>query len=473
MFVGWTTRRQGSFHCLLVLWAISLSSMVVVVVARRPGSTPELSSTVLQMHKLYTTSPPHDTELYDILNVSPNATAAQIIKSYRNLSRRFHPDKQQATSTNDDDDAQSNTSKQQLKQVQDAYDILKDDSTRLPYHQYGLTDPNVAVAILLGPHHQNHYNHLLDEAHHGLLQLMGYEYFGSSHHDHPHQSTSISLDAKRRRNQRVQFVAARLVERLRPLVEESVSPRFVAHQLARECDQWKRLPLGAQVIRCVGRAYRNAGQDYLQQLHYQKQQKVLDYYSVPVRQQWRKAKAFWTAMLATGKATVTEQVWVQQEKRRQRLKEKENSSTATPKIDYHSQNLGDIDTTIESNEDYDEDLDAIFSSDDEEERKHIEQFRAKQTLLTSLQVEALWKVAKIDLDRVIRRACRLILTQEYFFFPSHQTLDSQSDMASHGWVTSRGKVMDADEALQKTAEALVFLGNVMVARSKVKTSWKE
>jgi curved DNA-binding protein CbpA len=426
------------------------------------------------MHKLYTTSPPHETELYDILHVSPNATAAQITKSYRNLSRKFHPDKQVAT----DQSAL-------LKQVQDAYEILKDDSTRLPYHQYGLTDPNVAVAILLGPHHQNHYySHLLDAAHHELLQLMGYEYFENNDQHHT-SSTTISLDdAKRRRRQRAQFVAARLVERLRPLVEESVSPSLVAHQLARECDQWKRLPLGAQVIRCVGRAYRHAGQDYLQQQlrYHQKQPKVLDYYSVPVRQQWRKAKAFWTAILATGRVTVTEQVWVQQEKRRKRLKEKENKSSATPKIDYHSQNLGNIDSSGGSESDEEDTMDTIFSSDegdndddddDEEERKHIERFRAKQTVLTSLQVEALWKVAKIDLDRVIRRACRLILTQKYFFFPSHQSLDSHGEPASHGWVTSRGRMMDADEALQKTAEALVFLGNVMVERSKVETSWKE
>jgi curved DNA-binding protein CbpA len=413
------------------------------------------------MHKLYTTSPPHDTELYDVLHISPNATAAQITKSYRNLSRRFHPDKVATDQS------------ARLTQVQDAYDILKDDTTRLPYHQYGLTDPNVAVAILLGPHHQKqHYNHLLDEAHHELLQLMGYEYFGNNDHQHH----TISLDDKRRRHQRVQFVAARLVERLRPLVEESVSPMMVAHQLARECDQWKRLPLGAQVIRCVGRAYRHAGQDYLQKVQYQKQQKVLNYYSVPVRQQWRKAKAFWTAMLATGKVTVTEQVWVQQEKRRQRLKEKENSST--PKIDYHSQDLGNIDMN-DGDESGEEDMDSIFSSDegddDEEERKNIERFRAKQTVLTSLQVQALWKVAKIDLDRVVRRSCRLILTQKYFFFPSHQTLMDSPDGESipHGWVTSRGRIMKADEALEKTAEALVFLGNVMVERSKVETSWKE
>lgn len=453
-----------------ICWVMLLLLLSEAVMARH-GPTPEIASTILQMHKLYMTSPPHDTKLYDILHVTPNATAAMITKSYRNLVRRYHPDK----TTMD----QSSTL---LQQIQDAYDILKDDSTRLPYHQYGLTDPNVAVAILLGPHHQNRCNHLLDEAHHELLQLMGYEFFSSN----LDPSSKISLDVQRRQQERIRFVAARLVERLRPLIEESVDPSLVAHQLKRECDQWKRLPLGAQVIRCVGRAYRHAGQDFLQRHYSQKQQSsnlsVVDYYSVPVRQQWRKAKAFWTAVLATGKATVTEKVWDKQEKRRRFLKEKAKKRTdpSTAQIDYLSEGFGELDFL---NKDYESDASDIytdFSSDDdddedsEEERKYIEQFRAKQTILTSLQVEALWKVAKIDLDRVIRRACRLILTQEYFFFPSHQTLiDDHVDIPpTHGWVTSRGEIMNADDALQRTARALVFFGDIMVERSKLDTSWK-
>jgi hypothetical protein len=46
--------------------------------------------------------PPHDTQLYDILQVNPNlSTQAQIAKSHRNLSRKYHPDK--ATCDSQDD----------------------------------------------------------------------------------------------------------------------------------------------------------------------------------------------------------------------------------------------------------------------------------------------------------------------------------------------------------------------------------
>jgi curved DNA-binding protein CbpA len=125
-----------------------------------------------------------------MLQVSPNATAAHITKSYRNLARKYHPDKQQNSSPNDDELAP----KQQLQQVQQAYDILKDEATRLPYQQYGLVDPSLAVVLLLGP--QDHYhNARLDSLHNGLLQLMGYQTYTSTHLDHDYSSLGSSEDA--------------------------------------------------------------------------------------------------------------------------------------------------------------------------------------------------------------------------------------------------------------------------------------
>jgi DnaJ domain/X-domain of DnaJ-containing len=434
--------RRFAFLAIFLLLRISTSG------ARRADSLPDISSIHLQMHKMYATNPPHDTKLYEILQIPSNATAAQISKSYRKLSRQYHPDKGNQPA--------------KLQELQDAYEILKNDATRLPYHQYGLSDPNVAVAVLLGPHQQQSQHLLLDNAHRELLELMGYEYFSSEYTTHE----SLALDAKSRREKRIRFVAARLVERLRPLVEGSVSPHLVAHRLAYECDQWKRLPMGAQVIRCVGRAYRHAGRDYVQ--HKKNQANLLDHYSVPVRQQWRKAKAFWTAFLAAGRAAVTEQAVYRQEQRHKQTKEN-GKKDASSEIEYYTQGLN----TFQN----DADDDAMFSdtseNDGEEDRKFTERLRAKQTMLTSLQIEALWKVAKIDLDKVILAACRRVLSQQYFFFPSHQVIDVQNGASSHGWVTSAGRVMDANEALQRTAEALILFGDIMVERSKVETAWKE
>jgi curved DNA-binding protein CbpA len=393
--------------------------------------------------------PPHDMSLYNILQVSPNATAAQITKSYRKLARKYHPDKQGNS---------KKESPKQLQQVQQAYDILKDDATRLPHHKYGLVDPSLAVILLLGP--QDHYhNARLDSLHKELLQLMGY-----NNHNIDNDSFRSSEDAldhaPSRQQQRVRTIAAQLVEQLRPIVEGMVDANIVAHMVAQDCDRWKTLPLGAQIVRCVGRAYRHAGQDYLRK--HKKEHIIL---SVPMRQQWRQAKHFCTAALASGRATVTERVWTQQEMRRR--KKRKRKETTTPSIEYHP--IGTVDFLEEDDSDF---VDHDEAS--EEEMKQAERLKAQQTLLQSLQVEALWKISKIDLDKTIRQACNLILKGNYFFFPSHQSLKpTEWNRGGHGWVTASGKMIHADEARLKAAEAMAMIGEIMVQRSKEGTSWKD
>ena len=119
--------------------------------------------------------------------------------------------------------------------------------------------------------------------------------------------------------------------------------------------------------------------------------------------------------------------------------------------------------------------------------KQSERLKAQQTLLQSMQVEALWKITKIDLDKTVREACNLILSGDYFFFPSHQTTTTTREGKSSlllnqqqrqddddGWISSStGKTIYAKEARIKAAEAMKIIGNVMVQRSKCETSWKD
>ena len=95
--------------------------------------------------------------------------------------------------------------------------------------------------------------------------------------------------------------------------------------------------------------------------------------------------------------------------------------------------VGDHDDEVESLEDL------------EEEQKELEKLKAQQSLISTLQIEALWKVCKIDLDRIIRQACELILSGEYFFFPSHQS-SSDYYINSDGWVTNAGATIDSERA---------------------------
>ncbi|HNW32974.1 MAG TPA: DnaJ domain-containing protein, partial [Candidatus Dojkabacteria bacterium] len=65
-------------------------------------------------------------DYYEILGVDKKAAASEIKKAYRTLVKKYHPD------VNKNSDAE-----EKFKEIQEAYEILSDESKRSAYDQYG------------------------------------------------------------------------------------------------------------------------------------------------------------------------------------------------------------------------------------------------------------------------------------------------------------------------------------------------
>lgn len=478
---------------------------------------PEVTSTHLSMHKLYMVEPPHDTTLYDVLQVPPNATHAEISKSYRKLCLKFHPDKRRRRTTttgtltgNDEHSkpvASKNNDDERLYQIQQAYDILSKDAKRLPYHKYGLIDPNQAVFLLMGSNLRLDSHHHLPHLDQQLLLLLGYdaslvhlteEEMGSWRSFVAINNDSPPFDYRNDpdwvRTHRIRIVAAHLVEQIRPLVEGRVDAAAYQHQLTVGCDSLKTLPMGAHILRCVGRAYRHAGRDFLESHHWSPSMNHHHYREAhrdgvrrlpsrafwQARQRFRDARYFATAAWASGRAAIMEHQWKSQQQkleRHQKRRQQQRREQLEYKGEFPEEETFNDDMTEDESDSF---LPIMMNEDDyddgdlEEELKLLEQMKAQETLMQSQQLEALWKVTKIDLDRVVREACNMILTGEYFFQPSHQAIDHRSLPSGDniGWVSSSGTTMEAHQARLMAAEAMVLTGDIMVRRSKEGTAWK-
>lgn len=78
-------------------------------------------------------------DYYEVLGVSKTATEDEIKKAYRQLAKKYHPD------TSTEENAQ-----EKFKEVQEAYEVLKDSQKRAQYDRFGHQDPNAGFGSGFG-----------------------------------------------------------------------------------------------------------------------------------------------------------------------------------------------------------------------------------------------------------------------------------------------------------------------------------
>ena len=66
-------------------------------------------------------------DYYELLGVNRNANEAELKSAFRKMAMKYHPDR------NPDDPA----AEKSFKEVNEAYDVLKDDQKRAAYDQFG------------------------------------------------------------------------------------------------------------------------------------------------------------------------------------------------------------------------------------------------------------------------------------------------------------------------------------------------
>jgi len=184
--------------------------------------------------------PPKETEFYEILEVSVDATTSQIKKSYFLKARKCHPDKNP-----DNPEAE-----EQFKLISTAYEVLSDPEKREMYHKHGKSgvefgevDPVVMFTMLFGGGKFDQYI--------GELSLFNDAL--------PEDATMEEYTAANK--ERVEMLKQKLITKLRPWMEGDA--QGFANSVVEEANELKKESYGAELLAHIGYIYENEAKQHL------------------------------------------------------------------------------------------------------------------------------------------------------------------------------------------------------------------
>jgi len=185
------------------------------------------------------TIPCKDTFFYDVLDLQPDATAAQIKKAYFLKARQFHPDKNP-----DNPEAE-----EKFKLVSEAYEILSDPQKREGYHRYGrdamnpsqFTDPRQLFQKMFGG---GKFENIFGEI----------SFLASTEDQTPEQQQEAQ-------QKRLVDLTVALMRRLESYMNGDVNAFTAA--AVREAETLKKESYGLELLHHIGYIYENEGRQFL------------------------------------------------------------------------------------------------------------------------------------------------------------------------------------------------------------------
>ncbi|CAG8721509.1 15149_t:CDS:2, partial [Acaulospora morrowiae] len=215
---------------------------------------------------------PLETELYEILGVSPTASSNEIKKQYYKLALQFHPDK------NKSPDAE-----QQFKKISDAYQVLSNPDLRRRYNEFGGKNDVEPEGGFVNPEDffkqqfgGDRFVDIIGEISIGrdmkeVLQNAAAEEDGEIPEDEKlrRESNKTIQDEEREkiRKQRIDKLVSNLINKLSMYVDESETNNSAAEEfksrIEMEAEELKDESYGVELLHAIGFTYSLKAKQYL------------------------------------------------------------------------------------------------------------------------------------------------------------------------------------------------------------------